>query len=407
MPARSQKQQRPWGALLVGVLLLSVAAYFVSRPATDGSSGGTQPGTTDTSQRPQSTGIAAQAPGGVEVQAVPTPQPSRAGAAEAQQRLQHAQDRLATYRAFAKYPPDSRPAREHPDQLSPRASVVRTLPLSAGGRSSEDVHVQLGQDRRELVGDEAARLWVRCEDSLGKALPCVIEQAQALVPQGLPGAAGLVPAPVPFSDDGHGGDEQAGDGTQTAHLQPLALGFARYHGTLRVQLSLRIGHEQGQPFFDLLYTPQPPARFTGQVRESIVEGSLRLSMGVQVSRAGRYFVMARVDDNQGKAVAYLEWNGELAVGPGQVPLWVFGKLIRDERPTLPLVLRDVEGYLFLDDTTPDRAHMARLSGVVHRTAVYSLSEFSDKEWDSEQKRRYLGEYEKDVAEAGAEVGATR
>jgi hypothetical protein len=74
----------------------------------------------------------------------------------------------------------------------------------------------------------------------------------------------------------------------------------------------------------------------------------------------------------------------------------------DGRPELPLYLRDVEGFLFLDDSAPDRLHLPRLAGVVHKTRVYSLADFSDREWQSEQKQRYLDEYQKDLDRAKVE-----
>jgi hypothetical protein len=395
MAVRSTVRRPAWGTALIGLILLSLAAYLASRPASS------PPAESAAVSAPQRAALrpalAATAPGS-------SPPVAAAPASdEAAQRLLAAQTRLSNYRAFALYPPDSRPASEHPDQLSPRAPVVRTLPLAGGGRANDEVRVQLGQDRRELVGDDSARLWVRCEDSLGKPLPCAVERAVLTAEPGSPAAAQAA-VPVEFSDDGRGGDERAQDGTQTALIQPATQGFARHQGLLRVQLSLRLGSDQGSPFFDLTYTGSPPARFTGRVRESIAEGSLQLALGVQVSRPGRYFVVGRVDDADGKPVAYLEWNGELSVGEATVPLRVFGKLIHDLRPRWPLLLRDVEGYLFFEDATPDRAHLSRLAGAVHKTATYPLSEFSDREWDSEQKRRYLDEFEKDVAEARREAG---
>lgn len=403
MPVRSQPRRPPWGVLVVGLLLLALAAVWRSRlhePVTSepGVAQGVVAPVTPSVDRASAPLVRGQVD--AEAEAPPAVLPSDGERAH----LLEVQNRLNSYRRYAQYPPESRPASEQPDQMTPRAPVVRTQPLSGAGRISQDVRVQLGQDRRELVGDESARLSVRCEDSLGKALPCVIEQAVATSDPSQP-AAGVPSVPVTFVDDGSGADAQAGDGTQTALLQPAALGFARYHGLLRVQTTIRIGRETGTPFFDLLYTGTPPARFTGAVNESLVDGSLRLAVGMQVQRPGRYFVIGRVEDATGSAVAYLEWSGELAAGEGHAPLVIFGKLVRDQRPTLPLVLRDVEGYLFLADVSPDRAHMPRLSGSVHKTAVRSLSDFSDREWDSEQKRRYLDEFEKDVQQARREAGS--
>lgn len=314
-----------------------------------------------------------------------------------QEVLREAEERLAAYRLATRYPPGSRPAKEHPDQMTPRAPIVRHQPLIVKGVAHDDIRVQLGQDRRELVGDEVVRLWLRCEDSQGQVQPCRVPQATVMI---APASDGNVPpAAARFADDGQGGDERADDGTLTASVQPSALGFGQFHGTVRVQLTISIGSEQGSTFFDVMYTPESPARFTGVVRESLADGSLVLALAVTVSRPGRYFVIGRLDDHRDNQVAYLQWDGMLAAGPQTVPLIVFGKLLRDQRPELPLQLRDVEGYLFLDDSAPDRMHMPRLAGLVHQTKIYSLADFSDREWDGEQKQRYIDEFQRDVERA--------
>jgi len=320
---------------------------------------------------------------------------------EAGLRLRRAEEILANYRRFAQYPPGSRPAKEHPDQMTPLAPVVRQQPLYGKGQANEEVRVQLGQDRRELVGDESVRLWLRCEDSQGKVLPCQVPQATAMVAP--PQESNVPSVAVRFADDGRSGDAQSDDGTLTATVQPVSLGFGQLHGPLRVQLSISMGREQGSAFFDVMYTPDAPARFAGKVSESVSGGSLVLSVGLHVTRPGRYFVIGRVDDHREQQLAYLEWDGQLVAGAQTVPLTVFGKLMHDQRPELPLRLRDVEGFLFVEDSAPDRMHLPRLAGVVHTTQVYSLADFSDREWDSEQKRRYLDEYQKDVEQAAREA----
>lgn len=401
MPARKPegRARRPVVPFLLGAIAVFAGAYLLSR-ATEPKP--PVPGVA-TSEPARPPSLVLRSPDG-QLAASAGPAPALKGQ-EAEAHKREAEERLASYRKFAQYPPGSRPASEHPDQMHPLAPVVRNLPLTARGVASEDIRVQLGQDRRELVGDEAVRLWVRCEDSLGKVLPCRVEQAELLVPPGSEGAPS--PAPVTFSDDGRGGDDQSGDGTLTARVVPSQLGFSRHHGTLRVQTTITIEKERGAAFFDFLYTDAAPARFTGAVKESLGGGSLLFSVGLQVMKPGRYFVIARVDDANQKPFAYLEWDGPLSAGEQTVPLTVFGKLLRDGRPAMPLALRDVEGYLFFEDTMPDRAHLPRLAGVVHKTEVYSLAEFSEQEWDSEQKRRYVTEYEKDVAEAGAATKPSR
>ena len=65
----------------------------------------------------------------------------------------------------------------------------------------------------------------------------------------------------------------------------------------------------------------------------------------------------------------------LPAGLQQIKLTVFGKLLRDLKPSFPLTLRDVDGYLLKENTHPDRALLPRLMGTVHVSKAYSLNGF--------------------------------
>jgi hypothetical protein len=67
------------------------------------------------------------------------------------------------------------------------------------------------------------------------------------------------------------------------------------------------------------------------------------------------------------------------------------------------VLHDVEGFLLKPDAYPDRALMASLDGPVATSRKLSLTQFSDATFSSEETRRYLAEYGKDVAQAQQQV----
>jgi hypothetical protein len=180
--------RRRWLAILVGFVLLFAGFLFyrqraagsaVATPAQAPESGASATG------QPSTTGlVATTAAGGPQV-------PTGAGAAlietsaglltpqqVARERLHRAEEQLATYRKWAQYPPDSRPASEHGDQLSPTAPVARALPLSHKGIPSQDVKLRLTQDRIAVVGQESVRLQVGCEDSLGKRVPCEVRSAK-------------------------------------------------------------------------------------------------------------------------------------------------------------------------------------------------------------------------------------
>ena len=326
---------------------------------------------------------------------------------DAQAHLREAQLLYNNYKQATRYPPESQPLRDHSDRMHPFAPVGRSLPLKSRGQASADVQVQLTQERLGLTGAESTRLFVRCEDSLHATVACAVQNARINVAPHLPAdrAARFPPAAIAFADDGRGGDDGANDGTHTALLQPSAQGFAGYSGPLHITFTVQAGSEAGELFFDLLYGATTPARFTGKVREAVEAGSLSLYVEVEVKQAGRYILTGRVDDNRDQPFAYAQFADALSQGTQEVKLQVFGKLIRDESPSWPLKLRDLDGFILFEDRDPDRQELAPLPGVVYRTQIHSPGEFSADEWQSEERDRHLKELEKDVHEAKSQPGA--
>jgi hypothetical protein len=98
-------------------------------------------------------------------------------------------------------------------------------------------------------------------------------------------------------------------------------------------------------------------------------------------------------------VALAQFNGEVGAGVVEFKLPMHGKLMHDMKPEFPLVLRDVEAFLLKPDAFPDRVMLPRRAGEQHRSRSYALSSFSEAEWQSEERTRYLTELGKDVAEA--------
>ncbi|MCP3101979.1 hypothetical protein LZ198_24235 [Myxococcus sp. K15C18031901] len=311
------------------------------------------------------------------------------------QRLERAKRTLESYVAATRYPPQSRPIREHPDQTT-LAEPERLRPLS---REHADVQLRLKQDRVFVVGEEVVHFFVSCEDAQRQSRPCQVLSASAHESEYIHGAGAVPAVPVTFTDDGIGGDALAGDGVFTGRFQPAKQGFPLFSGTLRVDVVVRSDRAEGTAFMDILYTPSPPATFTGKVREEVTDGSLMLYLGINVRKAGRYVVAGRVDAEGGEPFAHISFNEELKEGSQEVKLTVFGKLIHDEGPAFPLKLRDVEGFLLKESGDPDRELMATLRGDVHTTHEYPASSFSPDEWQSEVRRRYIGEYTGDVIDA--------
>jgi hypothetical protein len=314
-----------------------------------------------------------------------------------QARLERARFTLDSYVQSTRYPHESRSIREHPDQVHP-ASPERSQPLS---REHPEISLRLKQEKVFVVGEEVVRFFVSCENARSQQpLPCEVHSGVAREAPYLAGAEQLAAVPLDFNDVGRNGDEQSGDGTWTASFQPARQGFALFSGTLRIGFRVRAnGGPEGGSFFDILFTSAPPATFTGKVREVVEQGSLQLYLGLQVRKPGRYVVAGRVDDASDMPFAHVSFNEELEVGAREVKLTVFGLLLRDEAPSFPLKLRDVDGFLLLERGDPDRELLAALSGYVHVTREYPHELFSAAEWQSEERQRHVDEFTRDVEEA--------
>ena len=318
----------------------------------------------------------------------------------AQKRLERAKFSLDTYVASTRYPPESRPIREQPDQEQ-LASPERTQPLKKDGSG---IQLKLKQDKVFVSENEVVHFYVGCENSSHEPLPCQVTGANAHEAEHMNLRGGpLPPVPLAFVDDGTQGDVLARDGTFTTSFQPSKQGFPLFSGTLRIAFQVRSGSTDGGAFFDILYTPSAPATFTGKVREAVEHGSLHLYLQYQVHKAGRYVLAGRVDDEAGVPFAYVSFNEELGEGLKEVDFVLFGKLLMDETASFPLKLRDVEGFLLKEQGDPDRELLTTLQGYVHTSHDYPLTSFSSEEWQSEQRSRYIQRFTQDVSEAQHEL----
>jgi hypothetical protein len=319
-----------------------------------------------------------------------------------QQRLQRAQQTLASYQESTRYPFDSRPAREHADQWLTHQIITNDLPLRMPGTAvAPNLRVHTTQERVFASAGDSVALTVTATDDNGNVLPLRILSAVA---HGATQAGGQAPvAQQAFVDDGTQGDAQAGDGVFSTRLIPASEGFATYAGLIRTELVVQSGEQQGYVAFDVVYTPQAPATWTGPVREALDKGSLALYLAADVAQAGRYVVTGRVDDADGKPFAYVSFNDELGAGAQEVVLTVYGRLVRDQKPAFPLTLHDVDGFLLKADAYPDRALLAARDGTVYTTRKYGLAQFTDAAWSSDETARYVAEYGNDVAQAQRQV----
>lgn len=312
-----------------------------------------------------------------------------------QERYDRAAHTYNSYRDATRYPPSSRPLAEHTDQEHPFDPIVSERVLQDGrGKVVKNLHLRTSQDRVFVNGEESVNFSLQAMDDQGNALPLNIRRSVAI---GLPDAAsnaGLVQADVPF----------AGGGVYTARLTPSAQGFANYSGTIRLTVQVSAGGETGEVNFDVVYSPQVPAKWLG-IREALEKGSLNFYVKAQVMVPGRYVISARVYDAKGKAFALLQYNDEVSAGAKEFKLTLFGALVQDLRPSFPVRLVDMEGFLLKPDTFPDRAMLPRRPGTVYTSGSYGIDQFSLDEWSSEERTRYLNEYQQDLRNARSALDA--
>jgi hypothetical protein len=326
-----------------------------------------------------------------------------------QGRLERARNTLDAYRIAAQYPHESRPIEEHPDQVRPFEPIAEERALRMpGGGATQGVRLKTTQERVFASGTESSRVTVQLTNEQGQVLPLRVARAvmREVTPPGR--TQSTVDFPMPVNDAGpagNSGDTTAGDGTFTATMQPGAQGFRSFAGTVRLELNLEYAGQPGFIYFDLTYSPQLAATWLPGVREVQTAASLDFMLKAQVLIAGRYVVSARVDDASGQPISLALFNAEVPAGTAEFRLPVFGKLLRDKGAKFPLTLRDIEAFLLVPDTFPDRTMLPRLAGAVHTSKSYMLASFSSGEWQSEERERYLTELGKDVAQAEQKVKA--
>jgi hypothetical protein len=385
---KAPRLRRYWPALAVVLAAVAALAWYRAR-------GGDAP--------PAAVAAAAPAPGGRPFftpvgpgQGLPSPGERAQRRRLLLENYQLADHTLCSYREGSKYPPTSQPIARNPDQVYPNQPVQEMNPMHVdGGGSDPKIQLQTSQSRVYLAAGESAGFSLRAVDADGKVLPLVVTRAVA---RGLT-FGGTRPAPqVPlaFVDDGSGADPAPDDNSFAAVLAPAQTGLANFHGTIRTEVRYTAGGRNGTVLFDVIYSPDVPATWSGPVREAIENGSLVYYLRLEVRLPGRYIVNGRVDDAHGKPFALASFNDVLGPGPNEVRLPVFGKLMRDQDAAQPLTLRDVDGYLLRENVDPDRLLLARLEGKVYAGKSHPARSFSDAEWQSEERGRYLTELSKDV-----------
>jgi len=330
---------------------------------------------------------------------------------------------LEDYLKWAKYPPTTRPLHEgmvdlidpfNPDNLQTPIGVIKTPAQCSRADDGtmnctskaelSDVQCKLVSESSISIGRDDFKVFLNCyrPGPEQKNLPVSNLQPKVYMKQDTK----IIPSlpPVGFGDEGTNGDAKAGDALYTFLVRPTANDW----GPMYLEVSFEVEglkHVQRTNWYS---TPHKIADFTGNARDSLDGGHLKVSLPINVVKAGYYIIRANLQEKEGgqRFVAAATYEGELDAGAQVVDLIFFGKVIRDSGVNGPYVVREIRG---LRDNSPVNAAMLRRalesgqaigpqehkeplqeymkSAPNHTTQAYNAKDFSEKEWESEEKNR--------------------
>lgn len=324
------------------------------------------------------------------VSAPPPPRPSEPVALEQADAPPEAElpEPIQRYLGATRYPPTSgRLTADHVDLLLPNRRHERMRPLAdtVGGDPADVVSAVLTADRYFYTDEDVAHLRLAAERGAAPLDVRVLEASA--VREGRAGPEGAEEA-ILFRHR---------DGGLSADL-PLAR-FAGHHGPVfvRVRFEYAPGRTREEDL-RLFVTPTDlvPARFTGELRDSVRDGNLLLEVGIEIERAGFFRFDANLYDAAGQPLAFAIFKGALSTHDAWVPLEVFGKVLRDAGRPGPYVVGELRGYRFRDGEYPDRERMPDYDRRF-ATGPYPLEAFSDAVYASAHKQHMVELMQQDLA----------
>ena len=332
------------------------------------------------------------------------------------------QEALDRYRKWAMYPPFSRPL--HAGQVDlldpysgdrPAVSVIRVPAKDCTTKGDglmdckspavfSNIQCKMTPEHSMSVGTKDFKVTLRCfaPKSQGN-LPLELNETKVyrkVFRKTFPSLP-----PIASGDDGKNGDAVAGDHNYTFVVRPGTKdwGYMFVESAFKVQ-----GMEQVQRT-SWFSTPHVVAQFRPNIADSNRNGHLVVSVPVTIRKAGYYKFDANLQKkDEGAFIASASWEGKLEAGAQTVDIQFWGKIIREANIDGPYVVREIRGRRDNSTVTPDMLKKAMQSGAPlnppehteplwedmmpapnHTTASYTASEFSNDEWQSEDKERRI------------------
>lgn len=307
-------------------------------------------------------------------------------------------DNKRDYLLANRYPPGL--VRLTPDMqeiLQPNRAIALPRPIGVASKPEDEVYAVFDSDVTRTIGKDPVTLrlavWRGQKDKTPLALKVVKTSVRALDPK------------TGFHDvDTFTLKAQPGTGERAAQAGALWVGnpsgaLAGYNGLLDFVVHWEINGAPPQvSTVTIEYSDAAPARFTGVIKDEVVNGSLELTVGVEVDLPGRYNLVAPLfAADATKPVAASFANETLAAGPQQVKVRYFGLVFHDAKTPGPYVVRTLSGYMVAANATLGRGKELRRFDQPYTTKAYALDQFTTAEWDSPEKQGALKAMDAEIA----------
>ena len=331
---------------------------------------------------------------------------------------------LSRYKKWAQYPPNSRPLykgqvnRLKPYNVErPAVGVIQTPAENCAKNSSStecekpavmsNIVCKMTPERSINVGKKDFTVALYCYDSSVKERKnLVLKLNKAKIYRKLFRKTYTALPPAAFGDEGNNGDLTAKDDVYTFLVRPSL----RDWGVMFLEVDFIVNNSHHVQRVYWFGTPHIVAKFKSGVRDWNKGGHLVISVPVEVFKAGYYKFEANLQQKGGgkQFIATSSFKRKLDIGNQIIELQFFGKIIRDKNISGPYIVRNIRGRRNNSTVTPDMLKKSLEEGIripitrqteplyeylepanEHETSSYSVSEFSNNEWKSEEKERRM------------------
>jgi hypothetical protein len=350
------------------------------------------------------------------------------------------------YRAYARYPHESRPLSKkmtdltQPWKIDPVRLPIITNPdystensfkaykekMLKEGKTPEQIEAELKDALSRTPGYEfsANRHTLTQGDELIVTLAATDtsdEKLSITITEAIIKGDAVFDSPslgsVHFNDEGTDQDKQAGDKTYTMSWK-LPSADRKYWGNMDLVVKARVPgiNDEVTLHHHFFASPIAPATFTNQFNERLEDGSLVIDHVVDVKMECRFQFQANLFSvTEDAPTHWATLNKVLSPGRHTISYLFFGKIFRDggfegkfrmqniratcENLPFPASwLGDpskVDQILNVEPKKEPLLLYVPFSALSYTTQQsYSLTSFSDKEWESEEKNRHLEELKK-------------